>query len=83
MIAELLFLLGIEYQEDESRTVCGIVAGLLHYTFLSKFLRLRSKYRILFICTVYYNNNQSNFGFLKHVQALSLRLPDINRINAL
>ena len=72
MIAELLFLLGIEYQEDESRTVCGIVAGLLHYTFLSKFLRHSSKYRILFIFTVYYNNNQSNFGFLKCMYRLYL-----------
>jgi len=39
MIAELLFLLGIEYQEDESRTVCGIVAGLLHYSFLGLYFQ--------------------------------------------
>ena len=34
MIAEILFLLGIEYREGDSKLQCGIVAGLLHYTFL-------------------------------------------------
>ena len=42
MIAELLFLLGIEYQEGDSRLQCGIVAGLLHYTFLGEILKTRS-----------------------------------------
>ena len=36
MIAEVLFLLGIEYREGDSKLQCGIVAGLLHYTFLGK-----------------------------------------------
>ena len=71
MIAELLFLLGIEYQEDESRTVCGIVAGLLHYTFLSKLFDIIGFY----YCGL--------LQFLSHVQALSLGLPNINRVNAL
>ena len=34
MIAEILFLFGIEYKEGDSKLQCGIVAGLLHYTFL-------------------------------------------------
>ena len=37
MIAEILFLLGIEYREGDSKLQCGIVAGLLHYTFLAAF----------------------------------------------
>ena len=43
MIAEVLFLLGIEYREGDSKLQCGIVAGLLHYTFLGKLLLINNQ----------------------------------------
>ena len=37
LIAEIIFLLGIEYQEGESAAVCGVIAGFIHYSFLAAF----------------------------------------------
>jgi len=37
LIAEIIFLLGFEYQEGESAAVCGVIAGFIHYSFLAAF----------------------------------------------
>ena len=63
MIAEILFLLGIEYREGDSKLQCGIVAGLLHYTFLAAFawMALEGIHLYLSLNQVFNVDNRSVF----------------------